>query len=206
MPSMEDMKIEDHPFYDSMMQMLQGFIDAVKNYGDCDVFAEKIAKWDKTKLMTQFMDVAEPMRCGFQILNHGDPWLNNIMFKSDADKKSIDVKLIDFQMSFWASPAADLLYFLITSVADDVKVEHFDNFIEFYHSELSSGLKKLEYKEHIPTLAELHIDLLDKGFFGEFVVQFYQILYLTFEVLSFNDLIEGLKLFNRNQQKIAKSL
>lgn len=165
---MEGMKIEDSPFYDSMMGIFDGFMDAVKNYGDCGIYADKILQWDKVKLMTQYVDVAEPMRCGFVIMNHGDPWLNNIMFKSDADKNTIDLKFIDFQLPFWGSPSADLIYFLVTSVADDVKVEHFDHFVEFYQSELTSALKKLGYNQHIPSLAELHIDFLDKGFFGGF--------------------------------------
>jgi hypothetical protein len=71
-------------------------------------------------------------------------------------------------MPFWASPAADLLYFLISSVENDIKVEHFDDFIEFYHTELSSGLKKLGYDQYIPTLVELHVDLLEKRYFGMF--------------------------------------
>jgi thiamine kinase-like enzyme len=168
MPSMDATKVEESPFYESFMKMYAGFTDAVKNYGGFESYAEKIEKWDKNKLMTQYMDVAEPMKCGFVVMNHGDPWLNNMMFKADADNKSIDCKLIDFQMPFWASPAADLLYFLVSSVENDIKVEHFDDFIEFYHTELSSGLKKLGYDQYIPTLAELHVDLLEKGFFGEF--------------------------------------
>lgn len=58
------------------------------------------------------------------------------------------------------------MYFLFTSVENDVKVAHFDELVGFYHSELVSGLQKLSYGEHIPTLTELHIDLLDNGAFG----------------------------------------
>lgn len=76
-----------------------------------------------------------------------------------------DVKLFDFQATAWASPAYDILYFLLTSVSDEVKVENFDNLIEFYHQKLCEGLRKLGYEQHIPKLSEIHKDLMDKGTF-----------------------------------------
>lgn len=158
---------EDNPFYNGFMGLFKAFASAVSSFEGCEVYAEKISRWDPVKMMMQFLDVAVPMDNGFQILNHGDIWLNNMMFKLDADKNPLDVSLIDYQIPFWASPAADLLYFLLTSVEDAVKVDHFDDFIEFYHTELANNLKKLKYDQHIPTLAELHVDLLQKGAFGE---------------------------------------
>lgn len=158
---------EDSPFTEGFFKMLQSFSDAVRSYGNCDVYADKVDQWNRKKFLTTFIDVAEPMRCGFQVLNHGDMWLNNMMFKFDKENNPIEVSMIDFQLSFWGSPSADLLYFLISSVADDIKVEHFDDFVEFYHEQLTASLKKVKYDEHIPTLSEFHIDLLDKGAFGK---------------------------------------
>lgn len=155
----------DNPFFGAFMRMSQGFATAIKNYGDCDVYADKIARWDKVKILTQYIEIGAPMKNGFQVLNHGDFWLNNIMFKTDSDNNPTAVSLIDFQLSYWGSPAADLLMLMTTSVDDDVKIDQFDNLIEHYHKELESSLKKLKYEQHIPTLAELHDDLLEKGSF-----------------------------------------
>jgi thiamine kinase-like enzyme len=161
---------EENTFVAGFLRMFKAFTAAVKNYGDCGIYAEKISKWDQTKLFTQWIDIAEPMRCRFQVLNHGDAWLNNMMFKSDEQGNPLDVSLIDFQGPFWGSPANDILYFLISSVADDIKIDHFDDFIEFYHDQLTTALKKLNYDQHIPTLPELHVDLLEKGAFGKFII------------------------------------
>lgn len=150
----------------SLTKMFESFLNSIRNYGDCDAYADKISKWNRIKLMTAYTDVAEPMRNGFQVLNHGDLWLNNMMFKFDEERNPIDVKMVDYQLPFWGTPSSDILYFLITSVADDIKVDHFDHFIEFYHEQLSSALIKLNFDQHIPTLSELHIDLIEKGFFG----------------------------------------
>lgn len=106
------------------------------------------------------------MASGFTVLCHGDLWINNVMFKED------DVKMFDFQATAWASPAYDILYFLITSISDEVKVENFDNLIEFYHEQLSEGLKKLRYEQDIPTLSEIHQDLMDKGTFTAVCILF----------------------------------
>lgn len=158
--------MEDGPFKTGFLRMIKAFGEAVKNYGGCDVYADRIVNWDIEKLVTQWIDVAEPMKCGFTVLNHGDLWLNNMMFKSDEDGNPLDVSLIDYQTPFWAGPGADLWYFLITSIADDIKVKHFDDFIKFYHDQLVEALTKLNYDQHIPTLVELHDDLHNKGAFG----------------------------------------
>lgn len=162
---------EDSPFMSGFKKIFEAFTEAVKNYGDCDAAYEKIVRWDFKRLITLWVDIATPMRCGFQAMNHGDIWLNNMMFKSDEENNPLDVSMIDFQGPFWASPSSDILYFLISSVADDIKIAHFDDFIEFYHEQLTLALKKLKFDQHIPTLSELHIDLLDKGGFSNFISQ-----------------------------------
>jgi hypothetical protein len=59
-------------------------------------------------------------------------------------------------------------YFIISSIRDDIKIEKFDYLIEYYHSELVKNLETLKYPEAIPTLADIHIDMLEKGCFGEY--------------------------------------
>lgn len=157
---------EDSPFVQGFIRMFHAFAASLKSYENFEVIADKVSRWQTSKLISQFIDVAEPMRCGLQVLNHGDLWLNNMMFNFNQDNSLDDVSMIDFQGSFWGSPATDVLYFLISSVADDIKVEYFDEFVEFYHQQLTSGLKALNYNQYLPTLAELHIDFLDKGGFG----------------------------------------
>lgn len=156
----------DSPMVQGFMKLVAAFGKAVRDYGGFETYADKIQSWDMENFMKTFLDVAEPMSCGFQVLNHGDLWLNNMMFKSDAIGNPLDVSMIDYQMGFWGSPVADLIYFLISSVSDEIKVECFDEFIEFYHIQLTDALKKLKYDKAIPTLPELQIDLLNKGTFG----------------------------------------
>lgn len=160
---------ENHPMIINMKKMNARFVKALYTFGDCDFYADKISKWDLNKYATLWFDVATPMRCGFVCLSHGDIWLNNMMFQEEP----LDVIMYDYQGSSWASPTNDLLYFIISSVSDEDKVTHFDNFIEYYHLELCKALKELAYDQHIPTLSELFIDIMEKGQFGKMRTYYY---------------------------------
>lgn len=94
---------EDSLFATGFLRIFKAFVEAVKVYGDCDDYLEKISNWDGMKVLTTFVDVAEPMRCGFHVMNHGDIWLNNMLFKSDANGNPLEVSMIDYQGSFWVS-------------------------------------------------------------------------------------------------------
>lgn len=69
-------------------------------------------------------------------------------------------------MSVWGSPAIDLHYFITSSIQKQLKLKDFDTIIQFYHENLVKWLKKLGYKKNVPTLLELQIDLLKRGFLG----------------------------------------
>jgi hypothetical protein len=145
--------------------MVAALVANVKSGPDYEKYSEVLDKWDYSKVAMSFIKVVEPMRNGFRVLNHGDVWVNNFLFKYEEGNLT-DVQFIDYQLSFWGSPASDLLCFLITSIQDEDKLQNFDYLVEFYHRELVSSLKKLYYQKPIPSLADLHVDLLEKGSFG----------------------------------------
>ena len=162
-----------NPKADGLRNIMKSLHTTVDGFGeDFVVYADKIKKWDLMKFMQGFMNVSDPMRSGFQVLNHGDCWVNNFMIKYDEEKNPIDILLIDFQMSFWGSPSIELLYFFISSLNDDIKVESFDDLIVYYHTELINNLKMLSYEKPVPTLGELHIDIMEKGFFAGICLMF----------------------------------
>lgn len=187
-------------------------MNVLKAQEGCEIYSEKISKWNTTNMFSLFTDICQPMRNGFNCLNHGDDFLNNMMFQLDENKAPIDVLFVDFQACMWASPAPDLLYFLISSVSNDIKIDHFDDFIEFYHNELISSLKKLNYDKSIPSLADLHIDILDKGSFGamclifiQFIVKFNGNEDMNMDVLTTSDSENLYRLYsNENYMKALK--
>lgn len=76
---------------------------------------------------------------------------------------------IDFQISHWGSPVSDLLYFYVSSTNNDIRGTKFDEVIEVYHNSLVETLTMLNYPKNIPTLEELHEDILEKSLFGEYI-------------------------------------
>jgi len=154
----------EDPLAIAFVRMHQEFVNALRSYGGCDEYANKVEKWDRDLLSTGYMYESKPMKCGLQVLNHGDVWTNNMMFKLDTN----EVLIIDYQLCFWGAPTYDLLSFLATSVHDDFKTKHFDELVEYYYQEFSETLQKLEYPNHIPSLDELKEDVMDKGYIRKY--------------------------------------
>ena len=118
--------------------------------------------------MDEMIKISKPASNGFNVLCHGDFWSNNIMFKYNDTNEPVEIIFVDFQMCLWTSPAIDLLYLIITSAAKDIKIKLFDYFIQYYYSKLVSSLKIFNYSTNMPTLKELHLDVLSRGFYGNF--------------------------------------
>lgn len=102
----------------------------------------------------------------FNVLNHGDSWLNNIMFKHDDAGNIEDIYFVDYQVCKYGTPAQDLWYFIMSSTELDIKVEQFDYFIRYYHERLVENLKNLQYIGNVPELHELHQAMIKYGHIG----------------------------------------
>ncbi|XP_001648774.2 uncharacterized protein LOC5564428 [Aedes aegypti] len=147
--------------------------------------AEQAQKWPSTatKIANKLFDLEKtviPKGCQvytrdsstFNVLNHGDLWVNNVMYKFDSRGEPIDSILVDYAVGFFGSPAIDLSYLLFTSSSDDVTTEQFDLLIQYYHSELVDCLAKLNYSKPMPTLLDIQVEMLRKGFVGIMFVTF----------------------------------
>lgn len=103
---------------------------------------------------------------GFNVLNHGDFWINNVMFQYDSEDRLIDSKLLDFQVCFYGSPALDLNYFLFSCVKLDIRLSKLNYFIRYYHEKLVDNLALLGYGKALPTLKKLQYDFYDRMVYG----------------------------------------
>uniref|UniRef100_A0A182LUE8 CHK kinase-like domain-containing protein n=1 Tax=Anopheles culicifacies TaxID=139723 RepID=A0A182LUE8_9DIPT len=131
----------------------QSFYADILKYWGMDLF-------DTLLIMTR----ANPAK--FNVLNHGDMWCNNVLFHYTEDGEPSDILLIDYQLSFWSSPAIDLLYFIMTSVNGDLKLSQMNYMIEYYHGQLVESLTFLGYTGKVPLLKELHSDITAHHLFG----------------------------------------
>uniref|UniRef100_A0A1I8QAQ4 CHK kinase-like domain-containing protein n=1 Tax=Stomoxys calcitrans TaxID=35570 RepID=A0A1I8QAQ4_STOCA len=138
-------------------------------YGDVEHLKEKLEKYVQKQLDPyQLKSSRNPNE--FNVLNHGDLWVNNIMFKHNEDGSVEETYFIDFQMSRYGPPAQDLLYFLLTSTNLDIKIKHFDSFVAYYHHELFENLELLGYNGNKPSLRDIHISLFKHDYWGYTIV------------------------------------
>lgn len=143
---------------------LEIVIEIISKWPEFTVYAEKLRR-QRNDLMERGNLAYDVNPNHFNTLVHDDLWNTNLMIKS-GDKPFENIMLIDFQFSFWSSPTVDLHYFLNSSVNDDLRPQHFDEFVRFYYEQLVKLLQQLNYKKHIPTWTEFYEQYKDRMFFG----------------------------------------
>ncbi|KAH8412465.1 hypothetical protein KR009_002390 [Drosophila setifemur] len=123
-----------------------------------DLFAEElpeIARKMKAQIPETYSNrmqkVVDPERSGLKVIVHGDSWLNNILF----DRENQRAVLLDYQNSFWGSPAIDLHFFCYTSLQKDVLLHRQEDLLEFYLNSLLETLILCGFKGSLPTMKEL---------------------------------------------------
>ncbi|XP_069690945.1 uncharacterized protein [Periplaneta americana] len=102
----------------------------------------------------------------FNVLCHGDLWLNNLMFRYSGDTAEIeDFRFVDFQLTYWTSPAVDLHYFMYTSASAEA-LEHSELLIQEYYNTLCEILTLLKHPQLQPTMSMINEELEKRGFFA----------------------------------------
>ncbi|XP_023178807.2 uncharacterized protein LOC111604818 [Drosophila hydei] len=110
------------------------------------------------RLNDLYLEFGRVKKSEFNVLNHGDFWCNNFLFKLNGGNIQ-DICFVDFQVPKYGTPAQDLFSLLMTTPNIQIKLKKFDDFIEFYFDELIAHLKLFKYANKLPTLTELHKNL-----------------------------------------------
>lgn len=103
---------------------------------------------------------------GFQVFNICDLWINNLMFRLDENFEPQDVVLLDYQLAYFGSPATDINYFLFGSLNENVRKVHFKFIVREYHRHLKETLEKLNYGGKIPSLKDIHVEIIRNSLIG----------------------------------------
>ncbi|KAK5639740.1 hypothetical protein RI129_010551 [Pyrocoelia pectoralis] len=115
--------------------------------------------------LTESLFLSKEPSESFNVLNHGDMWLKNLMFNYDSKGNIIDTLFVDFQYPFFGSPVLDLHFFWVVCTNSTVKVQHFDYIIHHYYNELVTHLLKLHVDTSL-TFEELREDFRARAGFG----------------------------------------
>uniref|UniRef100_A0A182RVY1 CHK domain-containing protein n=1 Tax=Anopheles funestus TaxID=62324 RepID=A0A182RVY1_ANOFN len=155
-------------FHNEYKDKLNYFPETIRTAGEFaselginQLMADKLQKLP-AKTLQKAIEAYESDFKGFKVLNHGDFWTNNILFKYQGNEL-VDAIFVDFQNCVVGSPIIDLVYFLASSPALDVLDKHRDELVYIYHETLVLLLQKMGYMKSVPSLLELQVELLKHG-------------------------------------------
>ncbi|XP_046617509.1 uncharacterized protein LOC124303830 isoform X1 [Neodiprion virginianus] len=75
---------------------------------------------------------------------HGDYWSNNMLFKYAENSHPISIKIIDFQLGYYGSGAKDLIFFLLSSVQDELLNNSLEDMLDYYYKSFINSLTSLK--------------------------------------------------------------
>ncbi|XP_069690924.1 uncharacterized protein [Periplaneta americana] len=102
----------------------------------------------------------------FNVLTHGDLWINNMMFGYSKDNNSpLDLRFVDYQVSNWTTPAVDIHYFLESSTCNDL-LNKTHILIEEYYITLEDTLTLFGYQHLLPRREEFIEQLNKRGIYA----------------------------------------
>ncbi|KOB77012.1 Uncharacterized protein OBRU01_04785 [Operophtera brumata] len=97
------------------------------------------------------------------IIQQGDAWTNNIMFKFE-EGNLLESIMIDYQVSKASNPVADIQYMIFNCTDYKSRKEHFHDWIDYYHTELDKSLSSFGLKaNHVFPKDQLDADLKRYG-------------------------------------------
>ncbi|XP_037924919.1 uncharacterized protein LOC119660439 isoform X2 [Hermetia illucens] len=148
-------------YFKELVDTLPGFEEA----------SEKLSKISFEKIVEKCKQSVNAPG-SYNVLNHGDYHIKNMMFKGKNEVDVSEVVLVDFQICHWGSPAFDLVY-MSAIIPPGMRAKayrvYFDTFIDV--------LKKSDCKEPLPVFEQLLQDLksyrqLDLFFLSTFTAMF----------------------------------
>nr|CAH7760329.1 unnamed protein product [Callosobruchus chinensis] len=156
-------------FQESIMDSFQKGVDILKKYDD-DELAARYAKIT-TDGVNKLIKLLEEEN-GQKVINHGDCWNNNFMFRyKDANKDSpTSVMILDWQISNLRSPAFDLAYFLYATSTNYPGT--FLDLLKEYHNHLTDFLVQLGSSPDLFTYEDLLDHWKKWSYFGVTFVPF----------------------------------
>ncbi|KAK5639864.1 hypothetical protein RI129_010675 [Pyrocoelia pectoralis] len=152
----------DHPI---TAHMLSSSIVTLKEVCEKTPELQKyVDKISYERIIPKLFSAVKPGK--FNVLNHGDAWSNNFMFRYDQQGKVVDMLMVDFQFPVFGGPALDLQYIWVVCTSVKTKRTCTDQILAHYYRKLAKNLLKLKIKSSIPSMVELKEEFNSKAIHG----------------------------------------
>lgn len=151
--------------FDGFVRIAKDLAIEAKNWPGMQVIGAKL-EGSIERVFTNFAKIYAKAPPGtFNVLNHGDFHLRNLMFTKDDEGSITNVKFLDFQVPLYRSAGFDLVYMLNAMAAADVRARK-PEFLRMYHGHLVESLEKYGFSGRIPTLFDVNVEVLHMAPFG----------------------------------------
>ncbi|XP_055546875.1 uncharacterized protein LOC129731128 [Wyeomyia smithii] len=150
----------------NLIEKFNAFANTTSTWEAAENITRKIQNINPSAIAHNMKQVykANTMSSGYNVLNHGAIHPKNLFYKVDNTGLVTKTMLIDFQHCHWGSPAIDLICLLDLVVKPEVKASKRNEIIHEYYNHFAQVLSKIGYLGSVPTLTDLHVELLRKGF------------------------------------------
>ncbi|XP_063695576.1 uncharacterized protein LOC134826987 [Culicoides brevitarsis] len=165
-------------------------LKTVKKWKECESYKdilEKITQIFDERLEEIFQDKSKQP---YQVLLHGDFQFKN-MISRNGGLRSEDFLLLDYQYCYWNSPAIDVISLLCCCCDANTRKNHREEVIRKYFKIFNETLVKLDYKEALPRLLDLQLEMIRCGMVEfMFFMSFTPFQLIDFSKLDLNKLME----------------
>lgn len=121
--------------------MVHKACEDLKNIPEAEPYMRAVEKTIEhgIELYGQSGDVEEP----WGTLVHNDFWVNNMMYQHDASGEILDMKMVDFQLCTYGYGMCDLIFFLMSSIRNEVLEDYLTDMVDLYYDSFVNCLQTL---------------------------------------------------------------
>lgn len=148
---------------------LKKLVSTAKKWPGFENIAVKLEKYHQN-IHENLLKIGSQRPGELAVLNHGDFWVNNILFQYDQDDKPIDCVFVDMQMNMYTSPGRDLNYFFNTSLPMDILVNQREHLIEVYYDSFKGTLESHHFEGEVPGYEKVRQEVAAREDFGLFAL------------------------------------